>query len=87
MMTRLFIILLICFSGFITKGQVRLPRIFADHMVIQQNQPIHIWGWASSGEKVSVTLNDQKATVSASKDGMDCVIKFTKSRRALCFNG
>ena len=69
MMTRLFILLLICFSGFIAKGQVRLPRIFADHMVLQQNQPIHIWGWAGSGEKVRVILNDQKATVSASKNG------------------
>jgi len=68
-MNKLFYILLICFLGLNTHAQVRLPRIFADHMVLQQNQPIHIWGWASPGEKVTVILNDQKATASASRDG------------------
>jgi sialate O-acetylesterase len=69
MMTRLFIFLLICFSGFIAKGQVRLPHIFGDHMVLQQNQPVRVWGWAKSGEKVVVILNDQKVTTSASRGG------------------
>jgi len=69
MMTRLIIFLLICFSGFIANGQVRLPHIFGDHMVLQQNQPVRVWGWAKSGEKVVVILNDQKVTTSASRDG------------------
>lgn len=68
-MNKLFILLIFCISGLVAQAQVRLPRIFANHMVLQQNQPIHIWGWARSGEKVSVILNDQKATVSASKYG------------------
>jgi len=68
-MNKLFILLLFCISGLVAQAQVRLPRIFADHMVLQQNQTMHVWGWASSGEKVSVILNDQKATVTTSKDG------------------
>jgi sialate O-acetylesterase len=68
-MTRLYLLLLICFSVPAAKGQVRLPRIFADHMVIQQNQPIRVWGWAKPGEKVLVILNDNKASISAEKDG------------------
>ena len=36
------------------EGQVRLPSIFSDHMVLQRNEPIRIWGWASAGEKVSI---------------------------------
>ena len=69
MMNKLFILLLICISGQIAQAQVRLPKIFADHMVLQQNQPIRVWGWAKPGEKVSVNLNDQKASASTSKDG------------------
>lgn len=77
MKTKLSFLLLFCIFGLISQAQVRLPRIFTDHMVLQQNQPIHVWGWASSGEKVSVILNDQKATVSTSKNG-----KWTVSLRA-----
>jgi len=69
MMNRLYLLLFICFCGLFAEGQVQLPRIFDDHMVLQQNQPIRVWGWASSGEKVSIFLNDRKATTSASKDG------------------
>ena len=69
MMNKLYLLLLICISGLVAQAQVRLPRIFADHIVLQQNQPIRVWGWASSGEKVSVFLNNQKATAKAAKDG------------------
>lgn len=33
-----------------------LPHLFSDHMVIQRETEIHIWGWADAGEKVSVSL-------------------------------
>jgi sialate O-acetylesterase len=68
-MNKLFILLIFCIFGLFTQAQVRLPRIFADHIVLQQNQPIRVWGWASSGEKVSVFLNNQKAATLATKDG------------------
>jgi len=50
-------------------ANVNLPKIFADHMVLQQNQKIIIWGWASPNEKVTVTLNRQKANVKADAHG------------------
>lgn len=37
-------------------GAVRMPAIFADHMVIQRNEPVHVWGDASSGEAVTVSF-------------------------------
>ena len=37
-------------------GAVRLPGILSSHMVVQRDRPIHIWGWADPGEKVSVTF-------------------------------
>ena len=51
-------------------GDVRVPRIFGDHMVLQREMPIPVWGWAAPGEKVSVTLGKGPAvTTSAGKDG------------------
>jgi sialate O-acetylesterase len=35
-------------------GQVRVPRLVGDGMVLQREMPIRIWGFASPGEKVTV---------------------------------
>lgn len=42
-------------------AEVRLPAIFSDHMVLQQEMPIQVWGWAAPGEKVSVTLSGSES--------------------------
>lgn len=53
----------------ICKADVSLPSIFSSHMVLQQKQPVKVWGWADPGEKITVTLGDAKAetTVAESK--------------------
>lgn len=38
-------------------------------MVLQRNRPIHFWGWADPGEKVSVTLESETASATAGKLG------------------
>ncbi len=40
---------------------LRLHAVFADHMVIQRDQPIKVWGWATPGETVSVQLGEERA--------------------------
>ena len=45
-------------------AEVKLPHVFGDHMVLQREQPIPVWGWAAPGEKVSVRIDDA-APVSA----------------------
>jgi len=35
-------------------GEVRLPSIFSDNMVLQRGMPIRVWGLADPGERVSV---------------------------------
>ena len=42
-------------------ANVRLPGIFGNHMVLQQDAKIPIWGWADAGEAVTVTLGDKTA--------------------------
>ncbi len=37
-------------------GDVRLPRVFGDHMVMQRDVPLPVWGWAEPGEAIAVRL-------------------------------
>ena len=36
--------------GSACRADVKLPRIFSDHMVLQQQKPIPVWGTAEAGE-------------------------------------
>ena len=40
-------------------ADVRLHRIFTDHMVLQCDMNVNVWGWADPGEKVSVEFGGQ----------------------------
>jgi sialate O-acetylesterase len=53
----------------ITNAEVRLPRILSSHMVLQRDRPIHLWGWAESGENVSATFKGVTQTATADKLG------------------
>ncbi|MEC9091683.1 MAG: sialate O-acetylesterase [Planctomycetota bacterium] len=50
----LFIPLLLIFGLLPAQNDVRLPRCFGDHMVLQQNQNNPIWGWAKPGQRISI---------------------------------
>jgi sialate O-acetylesterase len=49
-------------------AEVKLPAIFDNHMVLQRDQKVPVWGWADEGEKVTVEFAGQKAETTA-KDG------------------
>lgn len=48
---------------------VELPRIFADGMVVQRDQPVRVWGEAAPGARVHVTFAGHEATAQAGADG------------------
>lgn len=50
-------------------AEIRMPRIFSSHMVLQQGRDIPVWGWADPGERVTVKLYDQKESAIADEDG------------------
>ena len=50
-------------------ADVTLPRIFSSNMVLQQGIEIPVWGWASSGERVTVTLGKSTVNVRTGRDG------------------
>lgn len=64
------------------RAKVSLASVFSDHVVLQQQKDIVIWGWSAPGEKLSVTIAPEtgrngkasastirKGKVTASKDG------------------
>ena len=48
---------------------VRLPGFFGDHMVLQQESEIPLWGWCDPGEEIRVTLDGNEATTSGDSSG------------------
>lgn len=50
-------------------ADVRLPKVFGSHMVLQRRKPVPVWGWADAGEKITVTFASQTKTVKTGKDG------------------
>lgn len=53
----------------LAQAETKLPAIFGNHMVLQREQPIPVWGWDAPGNEVTVTLGDQKAVAKAGEDG------------------
>jgi len=53
----------------VASADVKLPTVIDSHMVVQRDAPIVIWGWADSGEKVTVSMGDASAEATAGDDG------------------
>ncbi len=51
------------------RADVKLPKLVADHMVLQQNTTVNVWGWADAGERVTVTLGRATARATTDRDG------------------
>jgi len=47
----------------------RMASIFTDHMVLQRDQPLPIWGWAAPGRPVTVEVGPHSARTRANAEG------------------
>ena len=56
-------------TGTATLHALTLPRIFTDHMVLQRDLPVNLWGWAEPGQTVKVTFAGQNVEARAGEDG------------------
>ena len=56
------------FFAFETRADVKLPAIFSDNMVLQQQSQVAVWGWAKPNANVSVTGSWDKKTYNAKSD-------------------
>jgi len=61
-------VLVICSAG-LARADVKLPAIFGDHMVLQRDAKVPVWGTAAAGEQMTVSFGDAKATATAGEDG------------------
>ncbi|MGB9606209.1 MAG: sialate O-acetylesterase, partial [Bryobacteraceae bacterium] len=50
-------------------ADVRLPALIGDHMVLQREQPLRIYGWASPGEAITMRMAGQTVSVTADASG------------------
>ncbi|WP_423129580.1 sialate O-acetylesterase [Gaoshiqia sp. Z1-71] len=63
----LLVIILFVMTG-VLKAEVKLPAIFGDHMVLQQQSDAALWGKADPGKTVKVQTSWDKKTYSAQAD-------------------
>ena len=54
MLSRILIVLVAAFTAGNAAGDVTLPAMFSDHMVLQRDRALPVWGWAQAGERVNV---------------------------------
>src|SRR5271170_2679416 len=50
-------------------GNVKLPTLFSDNMVLQRSRPLPVWGEADAGERVTVQIQSQSASAVADNTG------------------
>ncbi|NIP16953.1 MAG: sialate O-acetylesterase, partial [Akkermansiaceae bacterium] len=50
-------------------ADVQLSKVFGNHMVLQQDQPIRIWGTADPGEDVAVEMGGKRGSAKAGDNG------------------
>ena len=51
------------------QSQVSVPKVFGEHMVLQRDKDIIVWGLAEPKATVTVTLDSSKSTAQADADG------------------
>ena len=52
----------------LVKSEVKLPALFSDHMILQQQSNVAIWGWAKKGSAITVTASWNKKAVTTKTD-------------------
>jgi len=69
-MNPLHLLCLFCFSGSLLFAEIRVPSLFGDRMILQQETGNVIWGFGTPGEAVKVTASwGASAETTTGKDG------------------
>jgi sialate O-acetylesterase len=54
-------------------AELKMSPVFGDSMVVQRDQPIHVWGWTTPGTEVHVEMAGHTAAATADVQGrFDC---------------
>ena len=66
---KVFLVAFLFFQAGSLLGEVTLPRIFSDGVILQRETELRIWGWASAGEELTLTLGDRSYETQADQQG------------------
>lgn len=64
------LIQILCLSAL--RAEIRLPAVFTDHMVLQRNSEVTLWGWGTPSEHITIMpewLNGEEIKVRATNMG------------------
>ncbi|MCA9175212.1 MAG: sialate O-acetylesterase [Planctomycetales bacterium] len=51
------------------QAELTVPTIFSDHMVLQRDQELPVWGWDTAGAEVTVSIDGKQQKAKAGDDG------------------
>ena len=66
-MKMLILVLSIC--AWPASADITLPKVFSDHMVLQRNSDIRVWGTAEPNDRLLIKFMEQQVNVQANTDG------------------
>ena len=69
MNVRVVIVTVLSFVTMSAYADVTLNAVFTDHMILQRDMPVPVYGTAEPGEKVTITFAGKEKSVMADKDG------------------
>lgn len=58
-----------CMIAVASHAEVRVPALIGDHMVIQRDQPVHVWGNADPDESITVSFRGESASTKPDEYG------------------
>lgn len=68
MKTKIWLLLLFSLLVISAKAEVTLPKLISNGMILQRDQKVKLWGWASPGEKISIQFNGQTLNTTCSEN-------------------
>ncbi len=51
------------------QAEITLPQLFSEGAVVQRDRPLPVWGWATPGARIDVSLDGRRADATAAADG------------------
>lgn len=63
------IIVLLFVQSYTIIAQIKLPKLISDGVVLQRNENVKIWGWASPNENIVLLFKNEKYTATSDQNG------------------
>ncbi|PHX79034.1 MAG: sialate O-acetylesterase, partial [Opitutia bacterium] len=67
--TPLLTLLCLAVGQALSAADLKLPAVFSDHMILQRDKAVAVWGWADAEEEITVEFAGQKKATKADASG------------------